>query len=96
MQTVSQLLFANKAVDHHLKVTASESGIHVQGTSASLRLLAKIIESTAQGSGNVVSVGCESQLTKGQVSGFMLSADSVEKITIRCDDDYSWGKPPPA
>jgi hypothetical protein len=96
MQTVSQLIFANKSIEHHLKVTTSETGVQIQGTTASLRLLAKIIESTANGSGNVVAVGCETQLTKGQPSGFMLSEDSVEKTTIRCDADFSWGKPPPA
>jgi hypothetical protein len=85
-KTVNQVFTANKSLTAQIRATCEASHVTIQGTSAALRMLAEIILATVGGGGNTFAQGFKAQLVKAEPSGFMLSPDSIEKISIICDD----------
>jgi hypothetical protein len=85
-KTVNQIFTANKSLQAQISVTCENSQVAIRGTSAALRMLAEIILATVGGGGNTFAQGFRAQLVKTEPSGFMLSPESIEKITLICDD----------
>jgi hypothetical protein len=85
-KTVNQVFTANKALKGQIRVTSENTQVTIQGSSRALRMLAEIIMATVGGGGNTFAQGFKAQLVKSEPSGFMLTQDSVDRITLLCDD----------
>jgi hypothetical protein len=85
-KTVNQVFTANKTLKGQIRVTGDNSQVCIQGTSAALKMLAEVLLAIVGGGGNTFAQGFKAQLAKAEPSGFMLTPDSLDKITIQCDD----------
>ena len=90
-KTVCQVFTANKSIKSELRVTCDSTSVHIHGTAESLHTLAEIIIATIGGGGNLFAQGFRAQLEKSEPSGFMLTPDSVEKISFHCDENFESG-----
>jgi len=92
-KTVNQVFTANKTLAGQLRLTAQGNEVSIEGSPAALKMLAEVILATVGCGGNVFAKGYHAQLAKADRSGFMLTPDSLEKLSFHCNDKFEGSAP---
>ena len=87
-KTVNQVFTANKTLTGQIRITTKGDEVFIHGTPAAFKMLAEVILATVGAGGNVFSQNFRAQIAKGDRSGFVLTPDSIEKLSFYCDAKF--------